>query len=445
MLGSGLSQSTVGETDKITSALEHKLLLAGFLEVGVLKSMVASEVQSFGALILFAESLLKKQALNWCLEKNRSRVGVDGYSKISLFHGNGLQPLEAKLVNFEPQELISKITLQEGKDGSETCALESTVQVGSIANDKYMKSLPLPPRDIVCAFNYSCCCLHKRAGLVLYFKHVLDALSKKGDSNKGNYLIQGDKEKKKNGLVSRFGRFLITFVWVINMLFLIPLPKFFETASKIQDKMQEYIHLEPFQKNSYLLSSSYLVNEVMTKWPSTIEQGDDSGCTPLHIAAHLGNNELVKLLLKNGNSAAYVRNKEGLSALHIAVKETGLRGFMVMFELLKACPDMCELLDNKGRNALNAAVESGGWTAIGFFRKRPEFEDLINEKDEKENMPMHLAAINGDILTASQLAEVRGVVLNATNEEGYTPLDNVLLREKLRPCLDFAKQSFVNS
>ncbi|KAK9993934.1 hypothetical protein SO802_023637 [Lithocarpus litseifolius] len=94
-------------------------------------------------------------ALNWCLEKNISRVGADGYSRITLFHGNGLQPLEAKLVNFEPQELISKITLQEGQDGSETCALESTVQVGSITDDNYMKSLPLPPRDIVCAFNYS--------------------------------------------------------------------------------------------------------------------------------------------------------------------------------------------------------------------------------------------------------------------------------------------------
>ncbi|KAK4592863.1 hypothetical protein RGQ29_017138 [Quercus rubra] len=54
-------QSTVGETDKITSALERKLLLAGFLEVGVLKSTVPLEVQSFGALILFAEALLKKQ------------------------------------------------------------------------------------------------------------------------------------------------------------------------------------------------------------------------------------------------------------------------------------------------------------------------------------------------------------------------------------------------
>uniref|UniRef100_A0A7N2L5W2 PGG domain-containing protein n=1 Tax=Quercus lobata TaxID=97700 RepID=A0A7N2L5W2_QUELO len=140
-----------------------------------------------------------------------------------------------------------------------------------------------------------------------------------------------------------------------------------------------------------------LLNEVMTKWPATIEQRDDSG--------------LLYTLPR--------------------IWETSLRGFMVMFELLKACPDMCELLDNKGRNALHAAVESGGWIAIGFFRKRPKFEGLINEKDEEGNTPMHLAAINGDILTASQLAEVRGVVLNATNKEGYTPLDNVLLREKL--------------
>ena len=102
-----------------------------------------------------------------------------------------------------------------------------------------------------------------------------------------------------------------------------------------------------------------------------------------------------------------------------------------MFELLKECPDMCELLDNKGQNALHAAIESGGWTAIGFFRKRPEFEGLINEKDKEGNMPMHLVAINGDILTTSQLAEVRGVVLNAINREGYTPLEKVLLREKL--------------
>ena len=60
----------------------------------------------------------------------------------------------------------------------------------------------------------------------------------------------------------------------------------------------------------------------MEKWPSTIEQRDNSGWTPLHIAAHLGNVEFVKLVLEKGNSPAYVRNNEGLSALHIVAKET---------------------------------------------------------------------------------------------------------------------------
>uniref|UniRef100_A0A2N9HH23 Anamorsin homolog n=1 Tax=Fagus sylvatica TaxID=28930 RepID=A0A2N9HH23_FAGSY len=41
-------QSTMGETDKTTPALECKLLLAGFLEVEVLKATISSEVQYFG-------------------------------------------------------------------------------------------------------------------------------------------------------------------------------------------------------------------------------------------------------------------------------------------------------------------------------------------------------------------------------------------------------------
>ena len=151
---------------------------------------------------------LDLEALNWCMENNINRVGADGYSRISLFHGNVLQPLGAKLVKFEPQELISNITLQEGKDGSETNALESTVQVGSTTDDKNMKNSPLPARDIVCAFNYSCCCLHKRADLVLYFKHVLDALSKKG----GIFVMDlygGTSSERKLRLQRRFPNFTV--------------------------------------------------------------------------------------------------------------------------------------------------------------------------------------------------------------------------------------------
>ena len=63
---------------------------------------------------------------------------------------------------------------------------------------------------------------------------------------------------------------------------------------------------------------------MINKWPCTIEQGDDSGWTPLHIAAHLGNDKIVKKILGKEKSSAYAKNKEGLSALHIAAMEGNL-------------------------------------------------------------------------------------------------------------------------
>lgn len=148
------------------------------------------------------------------MENNINKVGADGYSRISLFHGNVLQPFEAKLVRFEVQELISNIKLREHKVNSEINALESTVQAGSSdsTGDKYLKrNFSLPARDIVCAFNYSCCCLHKRADLVLYFKHVLDALSKKG----GIFVMDlygGTSSERKLRLQRRFPNFTVYYI-----------------------------------------------------------------------------------------------------------------------------------------------------------------------------------------------------------------------------------------
>ena len=165
----------------------------------------------------------------------------------------------------------------------------------------------------------------------------------------------------------------------------------------------------------------------MEKCPSTIEQGDDLGWTPLHIAAHMDNVEFVKLLLEKGKSPAYVRNKEGLSALHIAAKEGNLE---VMKELMQACPDIYELLDNKGQNALHAVAESGWWTGIEFFVRRPELESLINEQDEKGRTPMNLAA-NRELYNALKSSNSKCVDLNATNKQGFTTIDKLLLTSGL--------------
>jgi hypothetical protein len=155
---------------------------------------------------------LDLEALDWCMENNINKIGADGYSRISLFHGNVLQPLEAKLIKFEPQELLRNISLTENKVVTESGGLESVLEGGSSSshNEIYMRNHPLPARDIVCAFNYSCCCLHRRADLVLYFKHVLDVLSKKG----GIFVMDlygGTSSECKLRLQRKFANFTVPF------------------------------------------------------------------------------------------------------------------------------------------------------------------------------------------------------------------------------------------
>ncbi|KAM1255700.1 hypothetical protein ACFX1Q_029946 [Malus domestica] len=155
---------------------------------------------------------LDPEALNWCLENNINKVGSDGYSRISLFHGNVLQPLEAKLIKSEAEEQMRNISLGENGDGLESDGLESTLQESSSSShdEKYLSNHPLPARDIVCAFNYSCCCLHQRAELVLYLKHALAVLSKKG----GIFVMDlygGTSSECKLRLQRRFVNF--TYVW----------------------------------------------------------------------------------------------------------------------------------------------------------------------------------------------------------------------------------------
>ncbi|KAM4119544.1 hypothetical protein ACJW30_03G068100 [Castanea mollissima] len=170
----------------------------------------------------------------------------------------------------------------------------------------------------------------------------------------------------------------------------------------------------------------------MEKCP-VIAQGENLGCTPLHIAAGMGNMKLVKLFLENDTSPAYVKDREGLSAFHIAAKEGNV---LVMKELITACPDIYELLDNRGRTALHLAAESGRWEAVNFFLERPDLKGLINEQDEEGNTPMHLAAVEGYYKILIKLAGCRNVDTNATNKEGLTIMDkncsSTALRIKLQ-------------
>ena len=155
---------------------------------------------------------LDVEALDWCMENNVNKIGADGYSRLSLFHGNVLQPLESKLVKSQLSDIIRNFTLEDSIADSGTVPLDSNIQAcpnTSTDGEIIKRNFGLPARDIVCAFNYSCCCLHQRGELVLYFKHVLDVLSKNG----GIFVMDlygGTSSECKLRLQRRFPNFTVS-------------------------------------------------------------------------------------------------------------------------------------------------------------------------------------------------------------------------------------------
>ncbi|GMN25605.1 hypothetical protein TIFTF001_000996 [Ficus carica] len=109
-------------------------------------------------------------------------------------------------------------------------------------------------------------------------------------------------------------------------------------------------------KHGLAITGADFVGKVLKKCPSSMVEADELGWIPLHCAAHLGNVEVVELFLEiNHSSIVYIKDKQGMSALHILAKEGHVD---VMKSIITKCPDTCELLDDKDRTALHVAVET---------------------------------------------------------------------------------------
>jgi hypothetical protein len=63
-----------------------------------------------------------------------------------------------------------------------------------------------------------------------------------------------------------------------------------------------------------------------------------------------------------------------------------------MKEIVSRCPACCELIDNRGWNALHYAVASKDRVAFVHCLKIPELARLGTKKDDKGNTPFHLIA-----------------------------------------------------
>ncbi|KAF5460186.1 hypothetical protein F2P56_020072 [Juglans regia] len=82
-----------------------------------------------------------------------------------------------------------------------------------------------------------------------------------------------------------------------------------------------------------------------------------------------------------------MKDKEGRTPVHIAAHRANKQ---LMKMIIDRCPDCCELVDNRGWNALHFAVE-GNWpdSVVGVILENSSFSNLLNEKDDEGNTPLH--------------------------------------------------------
>ncbi|XP_027098720.2 protein ACCELERATED CELL DEATH 6 isoform X1 [Coffea arabica] len=173
------------------------------------------------------------------------------------------------------------------------------------------------------------------------------------------------------------------------------------------------------------------VKLLLGKLPNLTKEADRDGQTALHIAAKLGHQEVIKLLLSADKSVAYIRScqvysmtksKTSKTALHVAVKYGHLN---VVKEILSHCPDCWEMCNGDNQNILHLAVAKEQKQLLDFILDNVWASELINEGDLGGNTPLHLYAATKNLDGCNLISHIHADK-NAFNFANFTPLDVVV-------------------
>lgn len=159
------------------------------------------------------------------------------------------------------------------------------------------------------------------------------------------------------------------------------------------------------------------VKELLAKNPALVNDREEDGSTPLHVAARLGQQELVQLLLA-AKADPSATNLFGLTPLQMA----RVRAKDKIVEMLLAANVSERDRFNVLRDALHEAIAKGYYEkATQILETNPPSLDLLHSKDNLANQPIHVACFTGNTNFVKYLLE-KGASATATNLEGNTPL-----------------------
>ncbi|KAK3738857.1 hypothetical protein QZH41_015066, partial [Actinostola sp. cb2023] len=169
---------------------------------------------------------------------------------------------------------------------------------------------------------------------------------------------------------------------------------------------------------------------------SDVNLQDSGGDTPLHDAIQMRNNAIVDLILDASRLNLTLVNAQGFNCLHLSAFKGNPHAAR---KLLSKSPELLNIAKDDGFTALHLAAVNDHCeiaeillehvSLVVFVKPHHHPDCQVNCVSKNYQTPLMLAVHEG-YLTMVQTLEQKGADVNATDEDGDTPLHMSLVREK---------------
>ncbi|KAI3468693.1 hypothetical protein Pfo_025356 [Paulownia fortunei] len=162
----------------------------------------------------------------------------------------------------------------------------------------------------------------------------------------------------------------------------------------------------------------------MNLMPSLGKKLNPEGLSPLHVALKENKTHTAEALVRIDKQLVRVKGKEGLTPLHYAVKIKMYTDLDLSANFLLDCPDSIDDLNSRFQTAVHIAFETNNCPAIilllNWLARRAR-EPILGWRDEKGNTALHVAVQHDCVQGVKIMVNI--TKQNKRNSNGKTPLD----------------------